>query len=92
MASLRARIVMTSGGLEPVNDGGGGRHSVFAQGFIRALKENDRCLDGYALFTQVRNFVKAAIKDLDVKQTPEYSPIKFSNHEFGEYLFQPVRA
>ncbi len=90
MASLRARLVMTSGGLEPVNDGGGGQHSIFAQAFIGALEENERLLDGYSLFTRVRDFVKEAVKDLAVKQTPEYAPIKFSNHELGEYLFQPL--
>ena len=33
MASRRARVVLTSGGLEPVQDSGGGKHSVFAAQF-----------------------------------------------------------
>ena len=41
-ASRRSRQVITSGGLEPVADGGRGGHSLFAYYLIRALEENDR--------------------------------------------------
>ena len=40
LASLRSRQVITSGGLEPVADGGRDGHSLFAYYFLKALKEN----------------------------------------------------
>jgi len=41
-ASRRSRQVITSGGLEPVTDGGRDGHSLFAFYLLRALRENDR--------------------------------------------------
>jgi uncharacterized caspase-like protein len=41
-ASRRSRQVITSGGLEPVADGGRDGHSLFAYYLIKALRENDR--------------------------------------------------
>jgi hypothetical protein len=40
LASLRSRQVFTSGGVEPVADGGRDGHSLFAFYFLKALKEN----------------------------------------------------
>ena len=45
MAQRRSRTVLTSGGLEPVLDSGGGVHSVFAQAFLRSLEENSVIID-----------------------------------------------
>jgi len=42
LSSKRSRQVITSGGLEPVVDGGRDGHSLFAYYLIRALEENDR--------------------------------------------------
>jgi uncharacterized caspase-like protein len=41
-ASLRSRQVISSGGIEPVTDGGSEGHSLFAFYLINALKKNDR--------------------------------------------------
>jgi hypothetical protein len=41
-AGRRSRQVITSGGLEPVADGGRDGHSLFAYYFLKALKENNR--------------------------------------------------
>ena len=82
MAAKRARVVMTSGGLEPVADGGGGKHSVFAKAFIDVLQENDGLVDGNELFGRVRRPVM-----LNAPQTPEYSDIRFAGHDGGDFLF-----
>jgi len=42
LASKRSRQVITSGGLEPVVDGGRDGHSLFAYYLLRALEENRR--------------------------------------------------
>jgi predicted nucleic acid-binding Zn-ribbon protein len=92
VSKLRTRMVLSSGGEEPVNDGGGGEHSLFARAFINVLKENDRVLDGYNLYLAVSNLVKESIEsqNLVVEQTPQYAPIKFAGHEAGEFVFQPI--
>jgi len=41
-AALRSRQVISSGGIEPVADGGAQGHSLFAYYFINALENNDR--------------------------------------------------
>ncbi len=87
MAANRARIVLTSGGLEPVLDGGSGGHSVFASAFIEALEANDSVLDGGRLFQQVREQVTRRANELGLDQVPEYAALKGSNHEFGDFLF-----
>ena len=82
MAQTRARVVLSSGGLEPVEDSGGGRHSVFAAQFLKALRDNRSVIDGVGLFQRVRHAVL-----LNAKQTPQYSDIRFAGHEGGDFLF-----
>ena len=54
LAGKRSRTALVSGGLEPVNDGGGEGHSVFTRAFLAALRESTEVLDGQQLFTAVR--------------------------------------
>ena len=82
MASRRTRVVLTSGGLEPVMDSGGGEHSVFAEQFLKVLENNTGVLDGTQLFEKVRRPVVLA-----APQTPQYSDIRFSGHDGGDFLF-----
>jgi tetratricopeptide (TPR) repeat protein len=83
MVKKRARVVMTSGGLEPVLDSGGaGGHSVFAAAFLRALKENRDIIDSTTLFTRIRRPVM-----LNATQTPEYADIRKAGHEGGDFIF-----
>ncbi len=82
LAQKRARVVLSSGGLEPVIDSGGGRHSVFAAQFLKALRENLTIMDGVGLYQRVRQAVL-----LNAKQTPQYSDIRFAGHEGGDFLF-----
>ncbi len=86
ISKKKARVVLTSGGLEPVADAGGkGQHSVFASAFIEALKENNGVLDGISLFTKIRRPVM-----VNSDQTPEYGDIRKAGHDGGDFLF--VRA
>ncbi len=82
LATKRARVVLTSGGLEPVIDSGGGGHSVFASAFLDALRKNDGILEGTALFSAIRRPVM-----LNAEQTPEYGDIRMSGHAGGDFLF-----
>ncbi len=85
VAVKRSRTALTSGGLEPVLDKGGGGHSVFAKAFLEALRENGDVLEGQELFERVRGQVV-----LDSPQTPQYAAIRGAGHEDGEFLFIPV--
>ena len=82
IARKRARVVLSSGGLEPVADSGGGGHSVFAAAFLQVLKENKGVLDGTALFTHIRRPVM-----VNSDQTPEYADIRKAGHAGGDFLF-----
>lgn len=82
LAQKRSRTVMTSGGLEPVSDSGGGRHSVFAKVFLDLLRENPGVLEGTEMFGKLRRSVL-----VNARQTPEYGDIRFAGHEGGDFLF-----
>jgi hypothetical protein len=82
MLRKRARTALVSGGLEPVLDGGGGEHSVFAKAFLTALKENNNVMDGQALFDAIKRPVV-----LNADQTPQYTDIRRAGHDGGEFLF-----
>jgi peptidoglycan hydrolase-like protein with peptidoglycan-binding domain len=80
ISTKRARVVMTSGGNEPVADGSG--HSPFATALMGALEANNGVLDGTELFTQIRRPVV-----LSSPQTPEYSDLRFAGHDGGDFVF-----
>ncbi len=82
MVKKKARTALTSGGLEPVMDSGGGSHSVFAEAFIRLLEENGEVLDASQLFSQLRPKVM-----VNSTQTPEYGNIHLAGHDGGDFLF-----
>jgi len=84
MVAKRARTVFASGGVEPVEDGGGGKHSVFAKALLDTLKENAEVIDAQSLFAPVRHQVV-----LNADQTPEYSDVRLAGHECGDFVFVP---
>jgi uncharacterized caspase-like protein len=86
---LRVRMAMTSGGLEPVIDFGGGGNSVFARYFIDVLRANDGVLDGMSLYQAIAAKVVEAARKHDFDQVPEYAPIRYGHHENGHFLFVP---
>ena len=53
MAARRSRTVLTSGGVAPVMDAGGGRHSVFAKALLEVLGTNTDAIDGQRLHREV---------------------------------------
>jgi len=89
MLKARSRTVLTSGGLKPVMDGGGGQHSVFANAFISALRQNDSLLEGQSLYRKVSAGIVAIAAEYGIEQVPEYAPIRHAGHESGEFFFVP---
>ena len=81
MARRKTRVAMTSGNLEPVEDGQG-KHSPFARAILNALNENEGVIDGTKLHNAILTPVVA-----NTNQTPQYRPIKNAGHCNGNFLF-----
>ena len=81
MAGRKTRVAMTSGNLEPVEDGQG-KHSPFARAILNALNENKGVIDGTKLHNAILTPVVA-----NTNQTPQYRPIKNAGHSNGNFLF-----
>lgn len=82
LSQKRARTALTSGGLEPVEDSGGGNHSVFAKAFLDALRKNTGATDMSQIFSEMRRQVV-----LTSPQTPQYGDIRQTGHEGGDFIF-----
>lgn len=88
MSKARARTAMTSGGVQPVLDNGGGGHSIFAGAFLETLSNQKGIIDGYSLYREVLGKVRLRAKALKQQQVPEYAPLRYAGHEAGEFFFQ----
>lgn len=89
MQAGRSRTLMASGGNEPVADGGGDGHSVFARVFLTGLTKMERnSFTGAELF---RDFVQERVAG-KADQTPEYNPLRNSGHENGDFVFVRQQA
>ena len=92
---LKARQLMASGGDEPVEDGGGAGHSVFAKALIEAFAAMpEQTFTASELFEQkVKPAVIAAANALSEGQTPGFSRISKAGDEPGsEFVFQAIAA
>ena len=80
MARSKSRNLMSSGGDEPVLDGGGGGHSIFADTILKSLRqiEDERFTAG-ELF---QRFIQIGVAGR-TEQLPQYSPIRNSGHGFS---------
>lgn len=87
MLKARARMVLTSGGVSPVMDGGGDGHSLFARAFLETLRENSGLIDGHTIYRDVLGRVQNRARQLNTRQTPEYAPARYAGHEAGEFFF-----
>ncbi|MFC3193756.1 caspase family protein [Marinicella sediminis] len=86
---VKARTVLTSGGLQPVLDSGGDGHSIFASALLDVLKENDGVMEGYRLFKALEQQVRLRSKLSGIQQIPEYTAVKHAGHEGSEFYFLP---
>lgn len=87
--SRRARVVLSSGGTEPVLDGGDGEHSVFAASLLDVLAANDRVVSENLLFAQVAVNVR---RRGQAGGQPEMRPIRAAGHGGGSFYFVPRAA
>ena len=89
LSEMRSRTVLSSGGLAPVLDGGGGAHSVFAKSLLGVLQDLDEVAEGQRIYREVAARVAYEASKYQVEQVPQYAPIKFAGHESGDFVFVP---
>nr|VFJ61182.1 MAG: Caspase domain-containing protein [Candidatus Kentron sp. FW] len=86
-AIKRSRILISSGGTEPVLDGGGSGHSIFARAFLDGLERMENSpfaaqeLYMSSIYTQVFG---------QTEQEPWHKEISNSGHEGGGFIFKRV--
>jgi uncharacterized protein len=85
----RSRLLLASGGDNPVLDIGGNGDSVFARAFIDVLESNSQLLSTPALFARLQERVRTAAARNNFQQTPELKSIKSAGHEVGDFFFVP---
>ena len=78
-----SRQAITSGGLQPVMDGGREGHSVFTYYFLKSLENNS---SSYFDASQLFNDLKIPVVN-NSDQTPEFHPIKNAGDEGGQFIF-----
>ncbi len=88
MQAGKSRTLMASGGNEPVADGGGGGHSVFAAALLRGLRTMDK--DQFTAAELFRGYVEESVSGR-ANQTPEYNPLRNSGHESGDFIFTRIK-
>ena len=100
LSKMKTRVILTSGGLGPVIDGGGeNNHSVFASVLINALlNQNEPFVTG-EIFPQIREYVQNNVEAMFVcddngdceedYQTPEFSVLGKTGHAGGDFIFIP---
>jgi len=84
LKSKKTRLVITSGGNEPVVDSDGGNHSLFALKLIDTLKNNNTVINSQILFENIRRYVVS-----NADQTPERALVHKTGHDGGDFLFFP---
>ena len=92
LAAKRSRTALTSGGLDPVLDAGGGGHSIFARSLLDALSRPADPFETYRIWSSVKARVMYDTQSLRQQQVPEYAPIQHAGHEGGEFVFVPIKG
>jgi len=87
----KSRYVLTSGGLAPVLDGGGGKHSVFARAFLDVLLANNEIISAARIHEQVAPIVLNLAERQDFKQTPFFGYLRSAGHAFGNFYLPAPR-
>ena len=78
-----SRSAITSGGIEPVMDGGREGHSVFAYYLVKALRANDK---KFYDASQLYGAIKIPVIN-NSQQSPKFQPISNTGDEGGQFIF-----
>lgn len=80
MAQTKSRVLITSGGTEPVLDLGGGGHSVFARALLTGLEKIDR--DIFSAEELFHEYIRPMVAGR-ADQMPQMRPMDRTEHEPG---------
>lgn len=84
----RARTVLTSGGVVPVPDGGGGDHSIFTKTLVGLLNQNRGVLFDNDLYAHMKERVRYGSDGGVVAPEPVFGRIEISGgHGSGQFAF-----
>lgn len=86
----RSRLLIASGGDNPVLDEGGEGDSVFGKAFLDVLESNSGIMTAPALFSKVQSRVKDGALRNHFDEKPEFKSIKGAGHEVGDFFFVPL--
>lgn len=86
LSDKRSRVLITSGANEPVADGGGDGHSIFARALLVGLTEASGPVAAQEIFD---DYVYPIVIGR-AEQEPQYRPIAKSGHEGGDFVFTPL--
>lgn len=90
LSQQRARVAMTSGGMEPVVDGGSVNHSLFARSLLDVLGQVRSPMAAQELHGAVAARFAHLARRLKIQQQPQYAPIGFAGHEAGDFVLAPI--
>ena len=84
MLETRSRLLIASGGDEPVSDSGGEGHSIFAKHFLKGLRNmEEQAFTAEELF---KKYLQTQVQ-LNSHQTPKFQLFRNSDHEGGDFVF-----
>tara|TARA_X000000950_G_C13907612_1_gene657610 strand:+ start:630 stop:3179 length:2550 start_codon:yes stop_codon:yes gene_type:complete len=81
---LKTRLVITSGGVEPVVDNVGTKNSVFALAVSNVLSEKEK-ISASQLFNRVKEITTKVLRKYSINQTPQYAPLITAGHTGGDF-------
>jgi len=87
LQASRSRVVISSGNNEPVSDGGGGGHSVFARALLTGLEKMDH--DAFSARELFADFILEPVAT-NSGQEPQFRPLDQVGHEGGDFVFVKV--
>ena len=90
--SKRARLVISSGGTQPVLDSADGQHSMFTRALLDVLSDPaDRVIDVQTLFPRIRERVVDTARRAGREQNPELAVMVEVGDEGGSFFFVEKR-
>ena len=87
--NTKSKVVITSGGLQPVLDGGGGANSVFASSFVDSLNNFSKPFTSNDLYIKIRDDVTNKTILINIEQTPLRGELLSDGHEGPDFVFLP---
>lgn len=85
----RSRLLIASGGDDPVLDRGGNGDSVFARVFLNVLQANTEILSTPALYTEIKTQMKDDEGTAHFAEVPQFKAIRAAGDDLGDFFFIP---